>query len=328
MPILDASHDFAHPVEGDTAWSESYYFNAYCPIADAGLFTRIGVRPNEGTMDVGLSVWLPNNELAHVVAVRAQKEMVDAGLDVGGVCYERIEPLKTWRLTADVDAKAHDLAVATPNARDTHIAMDLTFEALIPAIGVDGQGSKKRGASAATSASVGKGHLEQAGRWKGWIEADGVRHELLEARGNRDKSWGPRRWGGPKMWRWFSINIDDETHFGGIRIGTDAGDLHRGWVWTDGEHSSIKEWKVTSEIADDGVTHTATHVHATDKRGRVHELDADVFRVSPGPAGIRPGSTIVNEGLARWTYEGRTGYGISEYLHQLDDQARPVVPIE
>ena len=87
------------------------------------------------------------------------------------------------------------------------------------------------------------------------------------------------------MWRWFSINIGDDTHFGGIRIGTDAGDLHRGWVWTEGEHSSIREWKVTSEVADDGVTHTATHVHATDKAGRVHELDAEVFRVSPGPGG-------------------------------------------
>ena len=90
------------------------------------------------------------------------------------------------------------------------------------------------------------------------------------------------------MWRWFSINIGDDTHFGGIRIGTDAGDLHRGWVWTEGEHSSIREWKVTSELAPDGVTHTATHVHATDKRGRVHELDAEVLRVSPGPAGVKP----------------------------------------
>ena len=43
------------------------------------MFTRIGVRPNEGTMDVGLSVWLPGSELAHVVAVREQKEMVDVG---------------------------------------------------------------------------------------------------------------------------------------------------------------------------------------------------------------------------------------------------------
>ena len=28
MPILDERRDFAHPVEGDSAWSESYYFNA------------------------------------------------------------------------------------------------------------------------------------------------------------------------------------------------------------------------------------------------------------------------------------------------------------
>lgn len=312
MPILEARHDFAHPVEGDRAWSESYYFNAYCPVVDAGLFTRIGVRPNEGTIDVSLAVWLPSGELAHFSATREQHEMTDDDLAVGGVRYERLAPMQSWRLTAEVD----------------RVALDLTFDALTPAVGVDGQGRSGSGASAATGAIVGKGHLEQAGRWSGWIDVDGTRHELVDARGNRDKSWGPRRWGAPKMWRWFSINIGDDTHFGGIRIGTDAGDLHRGWVWKDGAHASIREWKVTSEVADDGVTHTATHVHATDKLGRVHELDAEVFRVSPGPAGIRPDSTIVNEGLARWTYEGRTGYGISEYLHQLDANARPMVPIE
>jgi hypothetical protein len=312
MPILDATHDFAHPVEGDTAWSESYYFNAYCPVSDTGFFTRVGVRPNEGTIDLGLSVWLPNGELARFHSIREQREMIDTGLEVGGARYERIEPLKTWRLTADVEG----------------VALDATFHALTPAIGVDGQGTKGSGASEATRASVGKGHLEQAGRWTGWIETEGTRYDLVDARGNRDKSWGPRRWGGPKMWRWFSINIGDDTHFGGIRIGTDAGDLHRGWVWTEGEATSIREWKVTSELEDDGVTHTATHVHATDKRGCVHELDADIFRVEPGRAGVKANTTIVNEGLARWHYQGQVGYGISEYLHQLDANAKPVVAIE
>src|SRR5215510_8596699 len=126
MPILDASHDFAHPVEGDTAWSESYYFNAYCPVADTGFFTRIGVRPNEGTIDAGMSVWVPGGGIAHTHQVREQREMIDVGLDVNGVKYERIEPLKEWRLTADVD----------------RVRLDATFHALTPAIGVDGQGSK------------------------------------------------------------------------------------------------------------------------------------------------------------------------------------------
>jgi hypothetical protein len=235
--------------------------------------------------------------------------------------------MQTWRLTADTDASVRDLSASAPDRR-ARVAMDVRFDALTPAVGADGQGREGSGASAATRASVGKGHLEQSGRWSGWIEADGVRHELVDARGNRDKSWGPRRWGGPRMWRWFSINVGDDVHFGGIRIGTDAGDLHRGWVWRDGAATSIREWKVTSELAADGVTHTATHVLATDKRDRIHELHADILRVSPGPAGLRPDATIVNEGLARWHYEGGVGYGISEYLHQLDASTRPVVPIE
>jgi hypothetical protein len=317
MPILDASHDRAHPVEGDTAWSESYYFNCYDPDVDAGFYTRVGVRPNEGTIDVGLSVWLPGGGIDHIRHVREQREMVDSVLDVGPVRYEMLEPLQRWRLTANGQSLLGELA------------MDVTFDARTPAIGGDGQQRDAADASsAATRQSVGKGHLEQGGCWSGWIETDGHRYELGgNARGNRDKSWGPRRWGGPKMWRWFSINIDDDTHFGGIVIGTDSGDLHRGWVWRDGAHASIANWKVSSELEEDGVTHRATHVIATDKSGTDHVLDAEVLRVEPGSKGLRPNGTIVNEGWAQWTYEGRVGTGISEYVHQLDQESRPIIPI-
>lgn len=336
MPILDERHDLAHPVEGDSAWSESYYFNAYDPVSDTGIFTRIGVRPNEGTMDVGLSVWLPGTEVAHVRAVRECREMTDSDLAVGGVRYERVEAMREWHLTADADAAVHDTATPVDYAsasapapvRTDRLALDMRFHALIPAVGGDGQGASGKGASAATRQTVGKGHLEQAGRWTGWIEANDRRFELGDARGNRDKSWGPRRWGGPRMWRWFSINLGDDVHFGGIRIGTDAGDLHRGWVWRDGAHASIRDWQVRTELADDGVTHQVTHVRATDKRDRVHEMRADVLRVVPVLSERGGQRTVVNEGLARWAYEDRTGYGIAEYLHQLDDEGRAAVPIE
>jgi hypothetical protein len=317
VPVLEERHDFQHPVEGDSAWSESYYFNCYCPDTDAGIFTRMGIRPNEGTIDVGLSIWVPGGGLAAIRHIREQKVMIDDDLVVGPVTYERLQPLKSWRLTANGEST------------DGPVAMDVTFDALTPAMGADGQGKQgSEGSSEATRSIVGKGHLEQAGRWSGWIETTAGRVELgPDARGNRDKSWGPRRWGGPKMWRWFSINIGDDTHFGGIRIGTDAGDLHRGWVWTGGEHASVANWDVRTELEDDGVTHKVTHLVVTDKAGRKHELRADLLRVDPGTKGIRPNGTVVNEGLARWTYEGRTGYGISEYLHQFDGEGRPVVPI-
>ena len=130
------------------------------------------------------------------------------------------------------------------------------------------------------------------------------------------------------MWRWFSINIDDDTHFGGILIGTDAGDLHRGWVWRDGERTSRS--RSGRSRASSPTTASPTrprHVIATDKAGRAPRARRRGAPRRAGPAGIRPSTTIVNEGLARWTYEGRTGNGISEYLHQLDAEARPVVPI-
>lgn len=337
MPILDARHDLAHPVEGDTAWSESYYFNAYDPGSDSGLFTRIGIRPNEGTMDVGMSLWLPGGELGEYRWVKEQRDMVDTVLDVGAVRYEMLEALRSWRLTMDDAVQARPTgktrAEAEAEAHPVKVALDVQFDAVTPAVGTDGQpgGGPKSKEAAAASGTVGKGHLEQAGRWTGTLTVDGVTHEWKGAHGNRDRSWGPRRWGGPKMWRWFSINIGDDLHFGGIRLGTDAGDLHRGWVWDGTRATSVAEWRVRTELEDDGVTHRVVHLDVVDKSGRTFPLRGDVLRIAPiGQAG----GTLVNEGLARWTYEGgadgdrRTGYGIAEYLHQLDDGGRPVVPVE
>jgi hypothetical protein len=325
MPILDPIHDRSHPVEGDSAWSESYYFNGYAPDTDAGFYTRIGIRPNEGTMDVMLALWLPEGRIAYATAKREQKEMCDPPLEVGGLRYSLVEEGKRWELSGECEARVFQRG--SREHEKVRISIELHFEALTPLIGFDGQGKSKAGASAATASATGKGHLEQAGRWQGWIEADGHRHILGDsARGNRDKSWGPRRWGGPKMWRWFSINISDDVHFGGIRIGTDAGDLHRGWVWKDGQHSSLTQWRVRTETHSDGVTQKVCFVTAIDKLGREHELRADVMRVFPG--GAQAGKTVVNEGLARWTYEGVVGTGIAEYLHQFDEDGRPLVAIE
>jgi hypothetical protein len=332
VPILDARHDLAHPVEGDSAWSESYYFNAYDPESDSGFFTRIGIRPNEGTMDVGLSVWLPGGELAEYHSVKEQREMVDRVLEVGAVRYEMLEALQSWRLTAEADVPARACRRGDEATHPVHLALDVRFDAVTPAIGTDGQpsGGPRSAQAAAASGTVGKGHLEQAGRWTGWLEVDGVRHEWREAHGNRDRSWGPRRWGGPTMWRWFSINVGHDMHFGGIRLGTEAGDLHRGWVWDGDRATSVAQWGLRTELAEDGVTHRVVHMEVRDKKDRTYKLRGDVMRVADIG---RAGGTMVNEGLARWTYDdpkgpARTGYGICEYLHQLDDSGRPVVPVE
>ena len=258
--------------------------------------------------------------------------MIDTKLDVGELRFQMLEAMKSWRLTMDAVVPARSCTGEAGTAHPVHVALDARFVAITPAIGTDGQGrGEPRSAEAAAAAgTVGKGHFEQAGRWSGWLEVDGMRHGLNGGRGNRDRSWGPRRWGGPTMWRWFSINVDEEMHLGGIRLGTESGDLHRGWVWDGDRATSVAEWRLRTDLADDGVTHQVVHLQVLDKSDRTFRLRGDVLRVADIG---RAGGTMVNEGLARWTYqdpdgEDRTGYGICEYLHQLDDSGRPVVAVD
>jgi len=332
MPILGPIHDHPHPVESDTAWSESYYFNAYDPASDSGFFTRIGIRPNEGTMDVGLSAWLPGGELAEYRHVVDQHEMVGSPLVVGGVRYELVDALKSWRIVADVEAVARPCHPSDVGTHPVRLAADVLFDAVSPAVGTDGQqsGRPRSDQAAAAAGTTGKGHLEQAGRWTGSMTVEGVPHTWNAAHGNRDRSWGPRRWGGPSMWRWFSINIGESLHFGGIRLGTAAGDLHRGWVFDDGQVTSIKEWQLSTELADDGLTQRVVHATVVDKRHRSYHLTGDVLRVADIG---KSGGTVVNEGLTRWTCRTDdrgplVGYGIAEYLHQVDGHGIPAVPVE
>src|ERR1700693_2306504 len=96
MPVLDVQHDSAHPVEADSAWSEAWLFGGYDPITDCGLDTRIGIRPNEGTIDIWMEVWLPEGRYAHLLATGPKSEIVDGDLQISGIRYERLAPLHRW----------------------------------------------------------------------------------------------------------------------------------------------------------------------------------------------------------------------------------------
>ncbi len=85
-----------------------------------------------------------------------------------------------------------------------------------------------------------------------------------------------------------------------------------------------------TELADDGLTQRIVHVVVSDKQDRTYQLTGDVLRVADIG---NSGGTVVKEGLTRWTYragDGTTaaGYGIAEYLHQIDRHGSPTVPVE
>lgn len=318
MPVLDAHHDCGHAVEDDADWSESYYFNGYDAQADAGFFARLAIRPNEPHADAFVSLWLPHGDAARLAESR-HADLPDPGSpQFTTLRAECLEPMQRWRLAADGladDGRA--------------VALEVGFEALMPPLGVDAAGRRVSDATgAAVTGSLASGHFEQAGRWRGQVVVDG-RALPLHGRGNRDKSWGPRRTDGGRgmrYWRWFSMNFGDRLHLGGIRVGTTSGTLERGWLWRDGEAISLRGLEVSTRLAADGLRQQGVSVLARDKAGRDYRFDGEVLRSVPLLARGHEHMAIF-EGLTRWHHAGAVGYGICEYAHHLDDNGRPLVPI-
>ena len=318
MPILDASHDFGHPIESSPDWSESYYFNGYDPELALGFFSRIAIRPNTPSVGGFISLFL-----AEGGGVRLSASSTAAGCDtnaptVGGLSFERVEAMQRWRVAGE--------GVSDEGRR---VAVDLMFEALIPAIGVDTSGRRvDAGSSSAVVNSMGAGHFEQSGAWSGWVAVDGVRR-AFKGRGNRDKSWGARRTDndtGMHYWRWFSMNFGDDLHLGGIRVGTGESAMQRGWLYKGGEFLSLRGMDVGTVLAADGLAQREVSLVATDKGGQQHRFTGEVLNVQPLLARGHEAMMIL-EGLTRWQHEGRTGYGICEYAHHLDAQGKPLVAI-
>ena len=99
------------------------------PSADAGLFTRIGVRPNEGTMDVRLSVWCrqPHRQRPGRAGAARQPTTTSTWR---GVRYERSRA-DADVATADADAQVLDLGSTptTGSGEPGRVTLDVTFAA-------------------------------------------------------------------------------------------------------------------------------------------------------------------------------------------------------
>src|SRR5882724_12543803 len=98
MPVLEPRHDYPHAVETDSAWSESWYFNAYSPGSRAGFVTRIGIRPHDGFAHALAVFWLPDGSAVQLEERRPAREIDDEATWTEHVRYDRIEPMRGWRV--------------------------------------------------------------------------------------------------------------------------------------------------------------------------------------------------------------------------------------
>ena len=214
-----------------------------------GFFTRVGIRPNEGTMDVGLSIWLPGGDLAEYRHQSSATRCSSAPFEVGGVRYELLEAMRRWRLVADVDGHR----AALPSGRRGPVGPSRSGSTSRsrrsrPAVGrtaapAPGRGPRSRARRRRRPA---RGTSSRPGRWTGYARRRRCDPPVERRAGQPRPVLGPA-----PMGRALDVAmVLDQRRATGCTSAASAsaptpGDLHRGWVSEDGHVASIARWGLT-----------------------------------------------------------------------------------
>lgn len=322
-------HELMHPVRGENAWSESYYFNFVDPDSKLAIFTRMGFRPGDGWADALHVVYLGGDRVAFTYGRREIGEdlsQYNGDLNVGHLKLSCVESFKHWQLNYQGPAQdINDAAILLERSKlrpdgwykAEQLEMNLDFHALYgPHFAAEGD----------------HGHFEQTGKVSGDIKIGGESFRV-SGYGVRDKSWGPRDWGGASsdnsqptekpatgpapFVNWFSMNFGPDLAMGGSCFRHRDGTLRgSGWIQDHGEPMDLEDVVITSEYEADSILHKA--ITLTGKAGsRDIKVEGKLITVCPTKIPMPGGATFVNEGLAEFTLDGQVGYGISEHWHRV-----------
>ena len=238
FPIHPTSAPIAFTGSGDPNHYDRYFFNGYRRDASLYFGVAMGLYPNRHVADASFSVVVDGRrQISLHSSMRAPVDRAQANV-VGPIEVRIIEPMRRHRVL--VDSTEHG------------IRADLEFTARSNPV-QEPHFFVRNGLRTVMDYT----RLTQFGHWEGWIEAEGVRHEVSgDSWGSRDRSWGIRPIGpvsdagapfasGQFYWLWAPVNFDSfATHFD-INEYADGRRWHEvGFVVPDGVQPAVPSRRV------------------------------------------------------------------------------------
>jgi hypothetical protein len=187
----------------DRNFYDRYFFNGYAPDGSGFFALAFGVYPHLNIADAHFSVVRGDTQYCLHASRLLEMERMD--LSVGPIRIEIVEPLQSLRIIID----AHE-----------GISADLTFTGR--AFPVEEPRFTRRIGPRTFMDYI---RMTQNGHWIGWIEVDGMRHDVGGSVGTRDRSWGIRPIGAADaqpnvpqavpqfFWLWSPVNFDNFSLF-------------------------------------------------------------------------------------------------------------------
>lgn len=331
--LLEPADEYCHEPDAAKNYNESMYFNVFDPVQKIGGWFRLGNRVNEGYAETSACLYLPDGRVGFMF----NRPKIDSNneLNAGGMRFEVVEPFKRQHVTYDgmVLLLSNPLEMAHPsrafkNNPLVNCKIDLDYRGIAPMYG--GRPVREDGSEIPVDPekSFAKAHYEQHVAAKGSFDIDG-KHWEVDGFGLRDKSWGPRYWQSITWYRWLPMNFGPDFGMMISLIGIEGGEpLRSGMVLRSGEYVMINEARIESEW-DENWYQTKLRAWAkTDERE--YEVQGRVISMIPLRNRRKRDDgtdlvTRITEGMTEYTCDGKTGYGLSEYLDQIVD-GKPVGP--
>jgi hypothetical protein len=273
------------PTDDLPNWNESYWFPFYDPKHEIGVAMRFGMLPNRGYANVYVLITQGPSLVYSMIDQRAPLPPGEKGrLSAAGYTIEFLEPLDKFRVTFD-------------NGGATSI--DVTWEGFSPtALWPHPPGATFR-------------HIEHAGAVRGTVTIGGKRYEI-DCLGHRDHSFGAERnWDQIAPWSYLSGEFDKSFWFNAAKISFPGlpQPITIGCLFDGGEVMIASNVRVDEALQDGGTRQAGVEVRMTDEKGREHHITGETL----ASANVWFGPTCLREGVARWKYGDRTGYGVYEY---------------
>lgn len=312
--------DYTHELGPEPNFNESMYFNFFDPQKRMGGFVRLGNRANEGRAEMTVCLYLPDGRVLFAFK-RAPIEHNDA-FDAGGLRFEVLEPTERLRtvyegsvLELDDPKAMADPRQAFSKSPKRRLRIDLVHRAAGPMYGKAGDPDE---ADRDAEQQFAKAHYEQHMAVEGMVEIDGAPIPI-SGHGLRDHSWGPRHWQAIESYEWLTMNFGDAMGAMISIVRRDADHVRVGGVIVRGDEvDGVKHAEISADFAPNGLYHERVHVDLETTKGERMQIEGEVQGFIP-LRNRRDGLvTHIGEGMTEWRVGGLVGYGLSEFLRQVE----------
>ena len=321
--------EFPHAPGLESNFNESAYGNAFDDKTGIGGWARVGNRVNEQYAEKSVVLYLPNGQ----VACSFGRPMINSNdkWDAEGLKIQTITPFKHQRITYqgevhlfDDCSVLRDPKTAFSKAPRAQADVLWDFKSDNPLHGGSPLGDDQQ---TMYGRNFSRNHFNQHAAVTGHIRIGETEYPIA-GHGWRDHSWGPRHWSHLYIYRLFLASFDDKNGLMLLKIfAPDGSARSAGAFLIDGVYHEVMDLSVMTEWNDALEPVRAKVAVRTATQSHLVEVES----VTTAPLRNRRqenGETLhtqILETHAKYRWNGREAFGMSEYIDRLEGD-RPAGP--